>query len=312
MTCGEGELNQPLDALVIGAGPAGLTAGVYLGRFRRRFLVIDSGESRAAWIPRSHNLPGFPDGCGGEELLGRLRAQAQRYGAEIRPGRVEGLVRRDGLFEAALDSGERVAARKVLLAAGVIDNEPKLDAFRDGVRRGLVRICPICDGYEAIDKRIGVIGDSGKAVREALFLKTYSLDLAVIHVGDPSTLEGDARRLLARAGIELIETPIGGVLLEAEDVVALDFGKGEVRRFDTIYSALGSTPRATLAWDLGAEADGAGCLRVNEHQQTSIEGFYAAGDVVRGLSQIAVAEAEAAIAATDIHNRLSTEGLTRP
>ena len=303
---------EPLDALVIGAGPAGLTAAVYLGRFRRRFGVIDSGESRAAWIPTSHNLPGFPDGCGGEELLGRLRAQAERYGANIQHGRVEALERDDGVFTATLDSGERISARKVLLAAGVIDNEPKLDAFRDGVRRGLVRICPICDGYEAIDKRIGVIGNGEKAVREALFLKTYSQDLAVIHVGDPKTLDEDARRTLAGAGIELIETTIDEVLIEADDVVAMDFGKGAIRRFDTIYSALGSTPRASLVWDLGGEADPAGCLRVNEHQETSIAGLYAAGDVVRGLSQIAVAQAEAAIAATDMHNQLSTEALTRP
>ena len=304
-------MNEPLDALVIGAGPAGLTAAVYLGRFRRRFLVVDAGESRAAWIPTSHNLPGFPDGCGGEELLGRLRAQAERFGAQIRKGRVEALERREGVFEAVLEGGERIAARKVLLATGVIDSEPKLDAFRDGVRRGLVRICPICDGYEATDKRIGVIGDSEKAVREAQFLKTYSSDLAVIHVG-AAELDAEARRTLGVEGIELIETPIEGVLLEADDVVAMDFGKGEVRRFDTIYSALGSTPRATLAWDLGTDADPAGCLRVNEHQETSIKGLYAAGDVVRGLSQIAVAEGEAAIAAVDIHNRLSTEALTRP
>lgn len=304
-------MNEPLDALVIGAGPAGLTAAVYLGRFRRRFLVVDAGESRAAWIPTSHNLPGFPDGCGGEELLGRLRAQAERFGAQIRKGRVEALERREGVFEAVLEGGERIAARKVLLATGVIDSEPKLDAFRDGVRRGLVRICPICDGYEATDKRIGVIGDSEKAVREAQFLKTYSSDLAVIHVGE-AELDAASRRTLGVEGIELIETPIEGVLLEADDVVAMDFGKGEVRRFDTIYSALGSTPRATLAWDLGTDADPAGCLRVNEHQETSIKGLYAAGDVVRGLSQIAVAEGEAAIAAVDIHNRLSTEALTRP
>ena len=303
---------EPLDALIIGAGPAGLTAAVYLGRFRRRFVVIDSGESRAAWIPTSHNLPGFPDGCGGEALLSRLRAQAERYGARIQRGRVEALERTDEVFTAILEGGERLPARKVLLAAGVIDNEPKLDAFKDGVRRGLVRICPICDGYEAIDKRIGVIGNGEKAVREAMFLRTYSDDLAVIHVGEPATLDEEARRTLAAAGIELIETPIDGVEIEADEVVALDFGKGELRRFDTIYSALGSTPRASLVWDLGGEADPAGCLRVNEHQETSIGGLYAAGDVVRGLSQIAVAEGEAAIAATDIHNRLSTEALTRP
>ncbi len=305
-------MTEPLDALIIGAGPAGLTAAVYLGRFRRRFGVVESHESRAAWIPTSHNLPGFPDGLPGVELLARLRAQAERYGAPIRRAHVEGLERKDGLFLATLESGETLAARKVLLATGVVDNEPKVDAFKDGVAKGLVRICPICDGYEATDKRIGVIGAGEKAVREALFLRTYSSDLTVIHVGAPSNLDEQSRRTLEIAGIGLIETPIDAVVIEPEDVAAFDFGKGEVRRFDTIYSVLGSTPRATLAWSLGVEADPAGCLHVNEHQETSVPGLYAAGDLVRGLSQIAVAEAEAAIAATDIHNRLTREALTLP
>ena len=298
-------MNEHLDALVIGAGPAGLTAAIYLGRFRRRFVVVENHESRAGWIPKSHNLPGFPDGVGGEELLQRLRAQAERYGAVIRRGQVEGLERQGEGFLATLADGETIQARKVLLATGVADNELGHEAFRDGVRRGLVRICPICDGYEAIDRCIAVIGDGEKVVREALFLKTYSHDLAVIHLGEPRTMGEAERRQLAEAGIALIETPIADVLIEADRIVALDFGKGQVRRFDLIYSALGTTPRAALAWRLGAAADPAGCLQVNAHQETSVPGLYAAGDLVRGLNQITVAEAEAAIAATDIHNRLT-------
>ena len=294
-----------LDALVIGAGPAGLTAAIYLGRFRRRLRVVESHESRTAWIPKSHNLPGFPDGIGGEALLDRLRAQAERYGAMIQRAEVEGLETRDGLFLATLATGETIEARKVILATGVVDNEPNLDAFRDGVRKGVVRICPICDGYEASGRAIGVIGDGEKAVREALFLKTWSDRLTVIHLGESSTMDREARARLAEAGIELIETPVEAVRLGEDGVLAFDLGEGRARRFDLIYSALGSTPRAALAWRLGAAADPAGCLQVNAHQETSVTGLYAAGDLVRGLNQIAVAEAEAAIAATDIHNRLS-------
>ncbi len=293
-----------LDALVIGAGPAGLTAAVYLGRFRRSFCVLDSGESRAAWIPRSHNLPGFPDGCVGEELLESLRRQARRYGAEVSRGSVENLGRRDGVFLATLETGETLSARKVLLATGVVDAEPELDAFREGVRKGLVRVCPICDGYEAAGADIAVIGESDKAVREALFLKTWSDRLTVIHIGPPEALDGESRSRLAEAGVELIETPIQTVVIETDRIAAFDPRQGGIRSFDFLYSALGSSPRAALAWRLGAEADPAGCLRVNAHQETSVPGLYAAGDLVRGLNQIAVAEAEAAIAATDIHNHL--------
>ena len=301
---------EPLDVLVIGAGPAGLTAAIYLARFRRRFRVVESGESRAAWIPRSHNLPGFPDGVGGEELLARLRAQAGRFGAVIERGRVERLQGQDGGFLAGLAAGETIEARKVFLATGVIDNAPKLDAFREGVRKTLIRICPICDGYEATGRDIAVIGDGEKAVREALFLKTYSRSLTVVHLGEPSTMGEGERAALALEGIELIETPIEAVQVGEDGITAFDFGEDRVRRFELIYSALGATPRAGLAWDLGAASDPAGCLQVNAHQETSVPGLYAAGDLVRGLNQIAVAEAEAAIAATDVHNRLTPVSLT--
>jgi thioredoxin reductase (NADPH) len=301
-------LPEPLDALVVGGGPGGLTAAIYLARFRRRFLVVENGESRLSWIPRTHNHPGFPEGVEGPVLLQRMRAQAERYGAQIRRATVEEVRRADGLFIASLEGGGEVTARKLLLATGVIDNEPKLPAFFQSVRKGLIRICPICDGYEVQGQAVGVIGDGDKGAREALFLRIYSERLTLIHVGEPSNLSDDCRRRLAEAGIEVIETPIEDVLIEKDRIAALAFGEGRRVGFDSVYSALGTTPRWTLAQGLQAEADPAGCLHVGEHQETSVEGCYAAGDLVRGLNQISVAAGEGAIAATDIHNRLTAEG----
>lgn len=298
----------PLDALVVGGGPGGLTAAIYLARFRRRFLLVENGESRLSWIPRTHNHPGFPDGVEGPVLLQRMREQAERYGAQIRRAKVEDVRRQDGVFTATLDDGSKIAARKLLLATGVIDNEPKLPAFFQSVRKGLIRICPICDGYEVQGQAVGIIGDSDKGAREALFLRIYTDRLTVIHVGEAKTLSDEYRRELAEAGIEVIETPIEQVVIEQDRIAALDFGEGKSVRFDSVYSALGTTPRWTLAQGLGAETDPAGCLHVGEHQETSVEGCYAAGDLVRGLNQISVAAGEAAIAATDIHNRLTAEG----
>ena len=180
--------DELLDAVVIGAGPAGLTAAIYLGRYLRNFVVLDGGDPRAGWIPISNNHPGFPEGIPGVELLARLREQASRYDARI--------------------------------------------------------------------------------------------------------VEAEATRL---------EQTSDGFIVCTEDGVA--------RRFDVIYSALGTTPRGALAEELGAKVDEVGSLLVNSHQMTTIEGLYAAGDLVRGLNQITVAEAEAAIAATGIHNRLRAEGL---
>ena len=147
--------DEPLDCLVVGGGPAGLSAAIYLARFRRRFRVIDGGLSRAATIPLSHNHPGFPDGIGGPALLARMRRQAEVYGARIDSGLVEGLERRrgDDTFVAAVgNDGEVVRARTVLLATGVMDIEPDLPDVLGAVRRGLVRHCPICDAYEVIDR----------------------------------------------------------------------------------------------------------------------------------------------------------------
>ena len=302
-------MNDPLDALVIGGGPAGLTAAIYLARFRRDFLVVENGESRAGWIPRTHNHPGFPDGIEGEVLLARLRAQAERYGARIQRGTVDALARQGDVFEAALDDGSLLRARHVLLATGVIDNEPRLPAFAQAVKRGLLRICPICDGYEVQDLAVGVVGDGDKGGREALFLTGYSDQVTLVHVGDPRTLSPEMRERLTAAAVPVVETPIGAVVLERDRITALDFGGGDVRRFDTLYSALGVTPRGRLAEILGAEVDDCGCLVVGGHQQTSVDGLYAAGDLVRGLNQISCAQSEAAIAATDIHNRLPSRRL---
>ena len=152
--------SEPLDALIIGGGPAGLAAAIYLARFRRRFLLVDAGASRASLIPTSHNLPGYPEGIAGDDLLAAERAQAERYGAELLRGRVCGVERGEGGFSARLEvSGEKdreVSARFVLLATGIRDRRPGLPDEEDATRRGILRYCPVCDGYEATGRSVGV------------------------------------------------------------------------------------------------------------------------------------------------------------
>ncbi|HEY1224433.1 MAG TPA: NAD(P)/FAD-dependent oxidoreductase [Brevundimonas sp.] len=288
------------EVLVIGAGPAGLTAATYLARFLRRVLVADAGAPRACWIPLSHNMPGFPAGITGEAILSRMRDQAAEYGAVIEAGRVEALVRDGDGFSARLN-GRTLRVRAVLLATGVVDHHPDLPGVERAIERALVRICPICDGYEATDKAVAIIGDSDMGVREAAFLRTYSERVTLIHIGAAEALT--RRDELARLGVDLVEAPIDNVTLEGDRVTALSWG-GTFRSFDLVYSALGTTANAGLAEALGAHTDDDGRLQVDLHQATSVPGFYAAGDVVRSLNQIAVATAEAAVAATAIHNRL--------
>lgn len=296
-------MDDVLDCVVVGGGPAGLTAGIYLGRYLRRFLILDGGDPRARWIPVSHNHPGFPAGVSGESLLARLREQACRYGAVIETVEVEGLSRDDGLF--VLTAGERDwRARTVLLATGVKDVEPAIGDVFAAVKQTAVRICPICDGYEISGQAVGVIGAGEKVVREAAFLKTYTDRLTVILLGEPSTLSDENRRELAAMDVAVLETSADRVQVEGDSVLAFEDATGRPVRFDTVYSAMGTIPRGRLAAQVGAMTSGDGCLAVNDHQMTSVEGLYAAGDLVRGLNQINVAMGEAAIATTDIHNRL--------
>lgn len=295
------------DVLIIGAGPAGLTAANYLARFRRGVLVADGGAPRACWIPVSHNLPGFPHGITGEAILKRMTEQALEFDAAIEPGRVETLAREGEGFVARLN-GREVRARAVLLATGVTDHHPDLPGVERAIERAVVRICPICDGYEAIDRAVAVIGKDDTGAREAAFLRTYSERVTLIHLGSADALTKEAE--LRRMGVELVRASIDDVRLEGDRVTALSWA-GAFRVFDLVYSALGASPNTDLARGLGARMGDDGRLCVDAHQATSVPGLYAAGDVVRGLNQIAVAGAEAAIAATAIHNTLrEAEGWT--
>jgi len=179
----------PWDAAIVGAGPAGLTAATYLARYRRRVVVFDGGPSRADWIPESHNTPGFPRGIGGPDLLARMRAQALEFGAVIRPGLVAELTVSDGGFRLRGAFGSALGAT-VLLATGVLDRLPPIPDLDGAIRSGCVRMCPICDGFEAIDRRIAVLADGEVGRREADFLRTYTSDVEVLMLGDAAGAEG--------------------------------------------------------------------------------------------------------------------------
>ena len=290
-----------IDCLIIGAGPAGLTAAIYLARFRRVFRVIDGGESRASVIPLSHNHAGFPEGIPGPELLGRMRTQAERYGARIESGRVLALRRlANGAFEAETEI-ERIVTQRVLLATGAEDIEPELPGIEHAIRRGLVRHCPICDAFEVIDQKVALIGYGKCRIKEAMLLRAYTRDLTILTLGRPLEISDEERELLTGSGLRVLDAPVARVDVEGNRIVSWHAEGGEEHRFDTLYSALGSRIHSELAVSLDAEADEDGALVVDDHQRTFVPGLYAAGDVVRGLSQISVAMGQAAIAATDIN-----------
>jgi thioredoxin reductase (NADPH) len=292
------------DCIVIGGGPAGLTAAIYLARFTLRVLVIDAGNSRAASIPMTRNHAGFPDGIAGTELLARMREQAEKYGVRIVDGTVDRLSRDGDDFNIHFD-GESLNARAALLATGVVNNRPDMpDQVHDAaVAQGLLRYCPICDGYEVRDRRVAVIGGGERGAREALFLRSYSADITLIDPAGPTQIDRSWQAKLANAGIVTVDGPCGDIVLHG-DRIALSVPAG-VCEFDTLYPALGSAIRSELAAALGADCSAEGCLLVDTHQRTSVPGLYAAGDVVLGLDQISHAMGEGGVAATTIRNDLA-------
>lgn len=293
------------DCIIIGAGPAGLTAAIYLARFHLGIRLFDCGSSRAAQIPCTRNHAGFPEGISGKELLARMLTQAEKYGAVRELAEVESLRLLDDGFGVRVGEREH-AARTVLLATGVVNNRPNMprEVHDEALARGLLRYCPICDGYEVTDKRIGVIGTGSHGVAEALFLRGYSADITLVAPEAHDLSEADSAKL-DEAGIARIDGPCGSYAIEGE-LLAFDTA-GRRLAFDSVYPALGSVIRSGLAIQVGARADGNGCLEVDDHQRTSVPGLFAAGDVARGLDQISHAMGEAGVAATTIRNLLAEQ-----
>jgi thioredoxin reductase (NADPH) len=189
-----------------------------------------------------------------------------------------------------------------LLATGIVDESPDVPGLDEAVAKGSIRYCPVCDGYEAADQRIGVLGHGEDASSKARFLRTYSNDVTLLSLDERGSGNTETARSLREAGIKMA-APVRAIEHSADGMRAVVRG-GKALLFDVIYPALGCGVRSELASALGAKTNDVGCLEVDGHQRTTVDGIYAAGDVVSDLHQIAVATGHAAIAATHIHKSL--------
>ena len=195
----------------------------------------------------------------------------------------------------------------MLIATGVTNRRPPMDEalHDDALARGLVRYCPICDGYEVTDKRVGVIGSDSHGVAEAVFIRSYTADITLIAPDKALSLNADDRRKLKSAGIDCVDGPAQAVAISSECIV-VDTAEGHYT-FDSIYPALGSDTHTQLAEMVGARLSEDQSIVVDRHMRTNVPGLYAAGDVVIGLDQISHAMGQGGVAATAIRNDLCAE-----
>ncbi|MCQ4313605.1 NAD(P)/FAD-dependent oxidoreductase [Pseudomonas stutzeri] len=293
-----------IDCLIVGGGPGGLTAALYLARFRRSCLVVDAGSSRASWIPRSHNYPGFPPGINGNDLLVRLREQASGYGARLEHGRVEHIEPHAEGFSVRYGN-QRCIARRIILATGIEDTLPDMPDVEQAIAEGKVRLCAICDGYEVKGDNVAVYGEAECAISHAVFLRTFSDQVTVVVHGEQDACD-QAIALAEHYDIRLISDRVEA-LRPCETGIELITCNGDTHRFDIIYPSLGARFRSELAQQLGAGCDECGGVLVDDHLQTSVRGLYAIGDVTMGLKQMSVAIGQAAQAATAVHNSLEAK-----
>lgn len=298
-------MSHKWDCLVVGAGPAGLSAALYLARFRRRVLVLHDGTSRTLRIPRTHNVPGFPDGIAGPELIERMTEHATRFGAQVRAAEVVSASRDGDIFELVTRDGEILRASALILATGLFLKQIPLpdDTHEAAIRAGVLRYCPICDGYEHRGDRVGVVGCDEQGAGEALFLRRYSDHVTLVPRAF-AELDAGERNKLATAGITILEQPVDRFVPDAHAMRVYLKGQSEPLVFDVVYPALGSHQRTELAQSLGLTLDENGAVDSRAPYGTAVAGLYCVGDIVDGLDQISVAMGHGAIAATRAHNYL--------
>jgi thioredoxin reductase (NADPH) len=292
-----------LDCLIVGAGPGGLTAAIYLRRFHRDIMIIDKGESRLSLIPVSHNYPGFADGVHGATLLETLKTQLGKLGCSVVAGEVASLGRDDRSFIADWDGG-RVRARKVIMATGIVDIGLPTENWHASIRSGAVRLCPICDGYDVSDRNIAIVCGPESRVQHACFMRTFSERITLMLAPDAPPLDQHEREALGQAGVTWLESPALDVTTVDGRTPLVHTADGRQHAFDVLYPMLGESARSSLAAALGARVGDCGDLLVDTHQRTNVDGLYAVGDVVAGINQISVSTGQAAVAATAVHNAL--------
>jgi thioredoxin reductase len=288
------------DVVIVGGGPAGLSAALVLGRCRRRVLVCDAGRPRNA---RASRLNGYltRDGVSPADFLQLGRDELRRYGVVQQTITVSDVVRRPSGFEVHFDNGDQVNGRTVLLATGVCDDLPDVPGL-DECYGITVHHCPYCDGWEVRDRTIAVVGAGVSPVGLALSLRTWSAQIVACTNG--RRLAASHRTQLTRHDISSYEAPIVRLVHESGRARYLELANGHRVECDTVFFASTQRQQCELARRLGCEFTRKGTVKTDLLGTTCVPGIYVVGDASRDVQFVIVAAAEGAKAGVAINKAL--------
>jgi thioredoxin reductase (NADPH) len=298
---------QEWDCAILGGGPAGLSAAIYLGRSRRRTVVLDAGHSMAKWEERAENYLGFPDGVSGQSLLQHGRRQARRFGAALLEDDVRTIRRHEaGGFE--LEGDGRYRSRRVLLATGLTHLLPDILGAKDCLGKS-VFFCKDCDAFRVQGRRIAIIGARNEAARYALSMLAFSPSVLIATSGEPPAWDECWQRWLEEYGIEIRREPIAALRHHHGVVHGVRFRTGSDCEVEAVFATRGDLFHTALAEPLGAQEDGEGQLVVDADMKTTVPGLYAAGCVTPANCQMIIAAGQGATAGQAINRDLFDDDL---
>jgi thioredoxin reductase len=300
-------MTSSVDVLVVGGGPAGLSAALMLGRCCRSVVVCDDGSPRNAAAPHAHGYL-TRDGTPPLEILRLGRGELAAYGVDVRSQAVTAITCEPTGVRAVLADGTTLTARKALLATGVRDVQPDIPGWQALYGISLHH-CPYCDGWENRDRSLAVYGPPEQAATLALSLLTWTRDLVVCT---------DGRRMRAAAGASLAHA---GIPVRTERIVRLDGEQGRLRQIvfadgpaldrHALFFSAGQQQRSTLAEALGCQFTRKGHVRCDHAGRTQVANLFVAGDANGDTQFVIVAAAEGAKAAVAINQELQQEDATR-
>lgn len=295
------------DVVVVGAGPAGLSAAIYLGRAMRSVLVVDANKSMCRWEPHIENYLGFPEGISGDELLLRGRTQTNRYKVEFVEDCVETAHGKIGEFVVVGKNGEH-RARRLILATGIFHVPPAIPELDCCLGHSMF-FCKDCDGFRVQGKNIGVIGTNNDTVEYALGMLAYSPCVFVLTNGFKPIWDKQHAAWLEEYRIRTFSERVKEVAHNDGQIGAIVFENGEKLKLHTVFTTRGDVFHSRIADDLGAEIDESGEVVVDKCMMTSVKGVYAAGCVTPANCQIIIAAGQGAVAAQSINRDLFEESL---